>query len=212
MRSDAPVAEGNAAFWSRVFWILVIIHAVGIGAWVGLNHPLDWLKDSPPKPLPLRWFSPADFLGESWPTPSVPAVAPLLPTLASAPSPPATPGASIVIHRVTTLAVPKPGESSAFSSAESLVADLDEYDHAIKAAIEKLWTPPKGDPTSPVRLDLHISSGGIVQIGSLKTKSTDVQLNRSATELLDKLEQIGAPLPAAMTTEYDVEVSLHAVK
>jgi hypothetical protein len=212
MRSDAPAAEGNAAFWSRVFWILVIIHAIGLGAWVGLNHPLDWFKDSPSKPLPLRWFSPAEFLGESWPTPSVPPVGPLLPTLSSVPSPPVTLGASIVIHRVTTLAVPKPGETSALASAASLVADLDEYDHAIKEVIEKLWTPPKGDPSSPVRLDLHISSGGIVQVGSVKTKSTDVQLNRSATELLDNLEQIGKPLPAAMTTEYEVEVALHAIK
>lgn len=187
----------------------MLAHAIGIGGWYGSRHPLRLSRTAAtPVEKQLQWTTPSDFLAEGWPTQTPPP--PVVPVAHEPDAPPLPPpvvkGAFINIRRLTEL----PAAAATTPAGPDFTAAFHEYDSLIKRSIEEQWTPPKGPSDSPVRFKLRISVGGIVQNSGVTAKSSLVELNRSAADLLEKLDRTGKPLPEGWTAEYEVEVELRA--
>jgi hypothetical protein len=195
--------------WTFSFWSLVLLHAIALGAWFGSTHPLASLWPSKPRPTTLVWRSTADFLAFGWPKPEPEPLTLRDSPSGRLPSPPVVTGGFITIHRQGTLPIPSEIPGAPMTPRDFMTA-LDDYDNLIKRQIEKFWTPPKGDTSSPARFLLRVSVGGIIQNSGVIGKSTNVELNRSVLELLDKLDRTDKPLPQGFTNEYEIEVELRA--
>lgn len=167
----------------------------------------------------------------SSPPPAAPATATAsAPAMAPAPAQPAVETARFVtVSLKTSPAAPKQGTPKTASLLDMATLDaagtgatgeakgvrLDEVDRAIIDAFMREWLPPDASKLPrdhrTAHLEMAVNREGKVLNFKLMQPSGSIDLDMSVLEAADRLDKIGASLPATFPKErYEFQVNLHA--
>jgi outer membrane biosynthesis protein TonB len=185
-------------------------------------------KNKPPPP-PATTTPPPAPVAPSLPVPPTPAVAK---TPDNAPPPPAPAGTDT--SRFITVSLKAPAQAPNSTPKVASLLDmatldqagtgaagatngirLDEVDRAVIDAFMKEWLPPDASKLRvdqrTAHLDMAIDRTGRVLNFKLTQPSGSIDLDMSVLEAADRLDKIGAQLPASFPKErYEFQVNLHA--